>query len=136
MPTLKTVINLTSGNLFPTPVNFTETVTETINGNHSSFQTNVIASSSSSIVFSSVAPSGSTGILYFYFKAASTNSDTIDIEITSNTGSDTVSALRLAAGDVAYLPIDASDAAGIQVEAINNSGASPATLQYFYGERG
>lgn len=136
MPTLKAAINLVSGNLFPAPVNFTDTVTETVNGNHSSFQTNVIASSSSSVLFLSAAASGASGILYFYFKAATTNSATIDIEITSNTGPDTVSALRIGAGDVAYLPMDASALLGIQVEAFNNSAVSPVTLQYFYGEKG
>jgi hypothetical protein len=136
MPTLKAVINLVSGNLFPAPVNFTETVTETINGNHSSFQTNVIANSSSSVLFSSSAASGASGVLYFYFKASSTNASTVDIEITTNSGPDTISALRLTPGDVAYLPIDASDSAGIQVEAYNNSVSSAATIQYFYGEKG
>ena len=232
MPTLKTVINLISGNLFPIPVNFTESVTETINGNHSSFQTNVIAQASSSVVFSSGAASGSTGILYFYFKAASTNTDNVRVEITRNAGSgavlsfnsgtltqnptaytpnsiftvatssvtggtgnglgviavvnnlgtvtailvdpanvgtgytsgDTItilgtalggatpaddvtidvdqliiqasSFLRIAPGDVAYLPVDATDPLGIQIRAFNNSVTSPATLQYFYGERG
>jgi len=232
MPTLKTVINLNSGNLFPTPVNFTETVTETINGNHSSFQTNVIAQASSSIVFSSASASGTTGILYFYFKAASTNTDNVRVEITRNSGKggvlgfdsgtlvqipgaytadtiftvssanvsggtgnglgviavvdnagdvtavlvdpanvgtgytsgDTITILgtalggatptddvdididqliiqptaflRISPGDVAYLPVDATDPLGIQIRAFNNSVSSPVTLQYFYGERG
>lgn len=134
MPTLKAAINLVSGNLFPAPVNFTDTVTETVNGNHSSFQTNVIAASGSSVLFLSAGPSGTSGILYFYFKAATTNTATIDIEITA--GPDTVSALRIGAGDVAYLPMNASALLGIKVEAFNNSVGSPVTLQYFYGEKG
>jgi hypothetical protein len=137
MATLKATLNLTSTSLFPIPVNFTETVNETINGNHSSFSTNVIAPSVTTTIFASAAASGTSGILYFYFKGATTNADTVDIQITRNTGPiSNCSFLRIGAGDLAILPVDASDASGITITATNNSGSTSATIQYFYGEKG
>jgi hypothetical protein len=131
MATLKATLNLASSTLFPIPLNFTETVTEDINGNHSSFNTNVLAAAASNVVLYTGTAPGS-GVLYFYFKAASTNVGTIDVEIVQ--GAATVSAVRIYPGDIAFFPVDAS--AATTVRADNNDGSNAATLQYFYGERG
>lgn len=131
MATLKATLNISSTDLFPIPVNFTETVIETIGGNRSSFMTKVLAAGASNIaLYNAIAPG--TGILYFYFKAAILNANTIDIEIVQ--GGNTVSALRLSPGDIAILPIDANVSTTVQAD--NNAVGAPATLQYFYGEKG
>jgi len=132
MATIKATLNLASSTLFPIPVNFTEVVTETVNGNHSSFNTNVLAAAASNVVLYGPSAAPGSGVLYFYFKAASTNVGTIDIEIVQ--GASTVSAVRLYPGDIAFFPVDAS--ATTTVRADNNDVSNAATLQYFYGERG
>jgi hypothetical protein len=138
MATLKATLNITSNTLFPIPVNFTETVNETVNGSHSSFSTNVIAPNATETLFQSASGSGTSGILYFYFKAAATNADVVIVKITRNDTPAFVSVpiFRIAAGDIAILPIDANDTSGIVITATNNSGSSSVTLQYFYGEKG
>jgi hypothetical protein len=131
MATLKTILNISSNTLFPIPLNYTDTVLETVSGNHSSFNTNVLAAGvTNDVLYSATAPG--SGVVYFYFKAASTNGSTIDVEIVQS--GDMVSALRIGAGDVAFLPIDASSATTIRAN--NNDGAASATLYYFYGEKG
>jgi|688.fasta_scaffold338336_2 hypothetical protein len=131
MATLKATLNLASSTLFPIPLNFTEVVTENVNGNHSSFNTNILAAGATNVaLYTGTAPG--SGILYFYFKAAATNAATIDIEIVQ--GANTVSALRLNPGDIAFFPVDASVATTVRAD--NNDGSNAATLQYFYGERG
>ena len=137
MSTLKTTINIASTDLFPTPVNFTFPVTETIGGAHSSFNTKVLPAAATNVVlFSSTAASGSTGILYFCIQASADNLDTISVDIRRNTGPVTADMMLFAPGDIAYFPVDASDAAGIIIRATNNASASIAALQYFYGEKG
>jgi hypothetical protein len=137
MSTLKTTINIASTDLFPTPMNFTFPVTETIGGAHSSFNTKVLPAAATNVVlFSSNAASGSTGILYFCIQASADNLGTISVDIRRGTGPVTADVMLFAPGDIAYFPVDASDPLGVIIRATNNAGASIAALQYFYGEKG
>jgi len=137
MSTLKTTINIASTDLFPTPVNFTFPVTETIGGAHSSFNTKFLPAAAYGVaLFSSNAASGSTGILYFCIQASADNLDTISVSIRRGTGPTTADVMLFAPGDISYFPVDASDPMGISIKATNNASSSTAALQYFYGEKG
>lgn len=136
MAILQSTIKMVSATLFPSPVNFTFVVNETINGNHSGFNTVIVAAATTSTVFDSLAASGSSGILYFYFQAATTNISPVEIAIESKTVGVANTFALLSAGDWAYLPIDASDVAGTAITVINPDVANPATVNFFYGEKG
>jgi len=136
MATLQATVKMVSATLFPSPVNFTFTVNETIGGNHSGFNTVIVPSASTSTIFDSAAISGSSGILYFYFQAATTNVNPLEIAIESNTTPGAKTFAIIDAGDWAFLPINASDAAGTVITVDNTDIANPATLNFFYGEKG
>lgn len=132
MSTFRATLNISSANLFPIPTNFTETVTDNVNGNYSSFNTNVLAAAATNVVLYGPSIAPGSGVLYFYVKADVLNTATVDIEISQ--GGQLVSAMRILAGDFAFVPIDAAIATTVRAD--NNSAANPATIQYFYGERG
>jgi hypothetical protein len=138
MATLTSKITITSTNTFPSPINFSLTANETVAGNHSSFQTNVIAAEAIETIFSSAAPSGNTKVLYFYLESKSTNSSTdpILISIYDNLDDIELNVIRLFPGDFAYLPVSANAASGIQIKATNTAAVGDAVLSYFYGEKG
>lgn len=136
MAVLQATIKMVSATLFPSPVNFTFVVNETIGGNHSGFNTVIVPADSGSTVFTSASASGSSGILYFYFQAATTNISPVEIAIESKTTPGFKTFASIPAGDWAYLPINASDVAGTEIVVINPDLANPATVNFFYGEKG
>jgi hypothetical protein len=138
MATLTSKITITSTNTFPSPINFSLTANETVAGNHSSFQTNVIAADTFETIFASTGASGNTGVLYFYLESKSTNSavDPIVISVVDVLSTDELDVIRLYPSDFAYLPVSANAASGIQIKATNTAATTPAVLSYFYGEKG
>ena len=132
MSTLKTSINLASTTLFPTPVNFTKSVTETISGGNNGFSSVEISAASNQSLFSTD-QNTMTGVVYFYAEAPSTNPSIIDLQIISD--SDSVFFARLCPGDVIYMPLWADNSNGVTVVAYNGVGGT-SIIQYFIGAKG
>ena len=134
MSTLTTTISLSSTTLFPTPVHVIKTVTESVNGSHSGFETATIGSSQSSILSETYESTGDSGIVYFYANASSSNTTTIDLILNNHTQDVNVYIARLNPGEVLYMPLWAVDNNGYTITAENAAGAS-AVLSYFIGSK-
>jgi len=133
MSTLRTSITLASNTLFPTPVNFTKIVNETIEGYHTGFQQVTIAGGGDALLYDSSSAAGNTGIVYLYAEALASNSTNVSITIKYGTN-DPAYFARLIPGDILYLPLWALHYDGITITAINDAGL-PASLSFFIGEK-
>jgi hypothetical protein len=133
MSTLRTSITLASDTLFPTPVNFTKTVNESVDGYNNGFQQVTIAESSTVTIYNIEFAAGNAGVVYFYAESLAANTTNINFGISHDNDSSKFFA-RLIPGDVLYLPLWALDTDGITVFATNEAGA-PATVSFFIGEK-
>lgn len=134
MGLLKTTIKLVTSDVFPYPVNITVPVTESIDLD-ASFSTVIIDPADTSIIYGPIpAGAGTTGITYFYIQSDPDNVSDVHVNFTDD-NSNTLTALAIPTGDFAWFPLYAN-ASGVTVELANTDIANPATVTYFYGEKG
>jgi len=137
MASLKTTINLDSTTLFPNPLALKSVDTENISADLSSLATNQLQPSGEEVILNTNEQSGDSGVMYFYCKSVTTNSNFgIDIYLTHNSDDqNTFHFARLLSGNAAFLPIYAADSQGFTISVKNNDPVNPATVQYFYGAK-
>jgi hypothetical protein len=99
MPTLKSTIKLESTNLFPSPVSFTVVNENAVNGDFSSFNTLTVNTNAQTLNIHEI--DGTSASAYCYFSTPTTNA--VPVFVGFGTTGD--SFLRLAPGDVAFLPV-------------------------------
>lgn len=137
MATLVSAIKLTSSNLFPTPINFTVPVTETVNGDVA-FSTVILGSTGDTPTANIYGPTdgaaGSSEVVYLYLNAATANTSPVLVNVT-NESDTTIAVMSLLPGDFAWFPVYAPGA-GVTVELQNTDPANTASVNYFYGEKG
>ena len=137
MASLKTTINLDSTTLFPNPLALKSVDTENISADVSSLVSNQLQPSGEEVILSTDSQSGDSGIMYFYCKSLTTNSNFgIDIYLTHNSDeTNKFHFARLLSGNAAFLPIYAADLQGFTISVKNNDPVNLATVQYFYGAK-
>jgi hypothetical protein len=124
MSTLKSTLRIESTDLFPTPVLFTVTNLNAVNGSFSGF-TNLTISATPIVL--NIAPINGTALAaYCYFK----NNDTVDNIYVGRTGQDAF--LSLAPGDVSLISYGGTATAG---DLYAYTGTGTAVLSYFIGEK-
>jgi hypothetical protein len=133
MASITSTIKLATTSLFPTPVNFTLPVVETV-ALDAAFSTVVVAEDDAATVYSTAAAVGSSKVVYFYLQAPSTN-PADGILVTLDDGTNAAQVLKLVPGDFAWFPVYAN-ASGVEVVLTNPNLSTPATVNYFYGEKG
>jgi hypothetical protein len=134
MATITSTIKLATTTLFPTPVNFTLPVTETV-ALDAAFSTVVVEADDSAIIYDPAAAVGSSNVVYVYLQSPSTNPAagiTVSIQ---DSGSFNSTAMKLIPGDFAWFPLLA-DGASVKVTLNNLDQSNTATVNYFYGEKG
>jgi len=134
MGLLKTTIKLVTTDVFPYPVNITVPVTESVDLD-ASFSTVILDVSGTSVIYGPIPQkAGTTGITYFYIQSDPDNVSAVNVNVTDSM-SKTITALSILPGDFTWFPLNA-DFTGVQVELVNTNVANPATVTYFYGEKG
>lgn len=124
MSTLKSTLKIESTDLFPTPVSFTVTNLNSVNGSFSGF--NNLTVTASPIVLN-IAPIDGTGLAaYCYFK----NNDATNNVYVGRTGQDAF--LSLAPGDVSLISYGGTASAA---NLYAYTGTGTAILSYFIGEK-
>jgi hypothetical protein len=124
MSTLKSTLKIESTDLFPTPVSFTVTNLNSVDGSFSGF-TNLTASTAPIVL--NIAPINGTGLAaYCYFK----NNDATNKVYVGRTGQDAF--LSLAPGDVSLISYGGTAAAA---DLYAYTGTGTAVLSYFIGEK-
>lgn len=124
MSTLKSTLKIESSDLFPTPVSFTVTNLNSVNGSFSGF-TNLTISTTPAVL--NIAPINGTGIAaYCYFK----NNDASKNIFVGRSSEDAF--LSLEPGDVSFLSYGGTAAAA---NLYAYTGTGTAVLSYFIGEK-
>jgi hypothetical protein len=134
MGLLKTTIKLVTTDVFPYPVNITVPAIEAVDLD-ASFSTVILNASGTSIIYGPIPQqAGTTGNTYFNIQSDPDNVSSVNVDVT-DTNNTTITAISIPPGDFAWFPLNA-DAVNVQVELINTDVANPATVTYFYGEKG
>lgn len=123
MSTLKSTIKLESTDLFPSPISFTVINNNPINGDFSSFNTITVGATAQQLNVHDLSTS-----VYAYFSAPTTNAVPVFIAFASATDS----FLRLAPGDVAFLPIGGET---VTDDIVAYTSVSTASVSYFIGNK-
>ena len=127
MATLKSTIKLESSDLFPSPLAFTVVNNNTVAGDYSSFSTLTFTDTAQQLNMHAI--DGASSSAYCYFSTPTTNSTPVYIAYEGVTGSPFV---RLAPGDVAFLPVgDTASTADL----VAFTTTSTASLSYFIGNK-
>jgi hypothetical protein len=134
MASITSTIKLATTSLFPTPVNFTLPVVETV-ALDAAFSTVIVEEDNSAIIYDPNAAVGTSNVVYFYLQSASTNPSTgVTVQI-QDSSSIEITTMKLIPGDFAWFPLLANGN-NVQVKLTNLDQATPATINYFYGEKG
>ena len=131
MATLKSTIKLESTDLFPSPVSFTVINNNGVAGDFTSFSTVSVNTTPQPLNVHEI--DGASQTAYCYFAAPSSNTTPVYVAY-GTAGSSTGSAfVKLAAGDVAFLPVgrDAASTPNLIAYTLTSIGS----INYFVGNK-
>ena len=126
MSTLKSTIKLESNDLFPSPVSFTVVNNNVVNGSYSSFSTVTVGTSAQTLNVHPI--NGTSDSAYCYFSAPIANA--VPVFVGFGTTGDPF--LKLAPGDVAFLPIGGETTTD---DLVAYTLVSSASINYFIGNK-
>ncbi len=128
MGTLKTTLKVESTDLFPTPVSFTKVNNNIVNGTFSGFNNAIITNTAANLNIAAIGVTGS----YVYLENVATSGTAVYLNVGTVVVSSAV--IKLAPGDVAFLPVGDSAGGVAAFSAITSGGT--ASLNYFIGDKG
>ena len=127
MSTLKSTIKLESTDLFPSPISFTVVNNNVVNGDYSSFSTVTVGTAAQTLNVHDI--DGTSGSAYCYFSTPETNA----VPVFVGFGTTGAAFIRLAPGDVAFLPIGEETSPATDLVAYTL--VSSASISYFIGNK-
>ena len=131
MSTLTTLMQISSEDLFPTPVDFTVSNDNTVAGNYSGFNTYNIGATPTQLNITTFTATG-TNALYSYFAIGTASATGVFIGYENQNPF-----LALSPGDFAFFPLGQGTGATAMsdITAYSFGGSTSVPLTYFFGEK-